>query len=561
MNPIADPAGFYNAQGVRCFQEGRLADAVAAFQQALRAQPTFADAHGNLGNIYFYQGRYDEAVACYRRAVDLDPTSGIFHSNLGNVLSQQARFAEAEASCRKAVWLEPAAPASHNNLANALMGQGKLEDAAASYREAIRLKPDYADAYASLARALVDQEKIDEGMAAAQQALRLQPGCVVAYWALGVTHLARERASDAIRCFEEASRLKADYADPHWARGVALMTQNRVREALAAFDQALRIKPDHPNAHFRRGFANLLLGDLGSGFQEYEWRRRCKEFEPRQVTGPVWDGSALDGRTILLYAEQGLGDTLQFVRYAALVKQMGATVVVECQTALLHLLKRTGGIDRLIGQGSPLPPYDVQASLLSLPAILRTTSATVPVGVPYVMPDEALVEQWRQELNSMSGFRVGIAWQGNTAHKNDPFRSIPLRQFEPLARLEGVRLISLQKGEGSEQLKEVAGRFPVVDWSDRLDEASGPFMDTAALMKNLDLVVTSDTSTAHLGGALGVLVWVILPFAPDWRWQLDREDSPWYPTMRLFRPRGPKQWGEVFQRVANELQQLVEGRR
>jgi hypothetical protein len=339
------------------------------------------------------------------------------------------------------------------------------------------------------------------------------------------------------------------------------MGENRAREALAAFDAAIRLKPDHPNSHFGRGLAFLVLGDLETGFPEYEWRTKCKDFVPRGMPGLVWDGSPLGQRTILLHAEQGFGDTIHFVRYASLVKKMGGTVIVECQPALTRLLARTPGIDRLIAQGAPLPFYDVQASLLSLPPILHTTSATVPADVPYVTPDERLAEQWRQELNTVPGFRIGISWQGNREHKRDSVRSIPVREFSPLAQVEGVRLFSLQKGQGSEQLREVVGRFDVIDWTDRLDETAGPFMDTAALMKSLDLIITSDTANAHLAGALGVPVWVVLPFAPDWRWQLDREDSPWYPTMRLFRPRAQTQWGEVFQRVASELRKLVQSRR
>jgi hypothetical protein len=305
----------------------------------------------------------------------------------------------------------------------------------------------------------------------------------------------------------------------------------------------------------------LVLGNLGAGFPEYEWRRQCKECEfVRVLPGPKWDGSPLDGRTIVLHAEQGLGDTLHFVRYAPLVKKKGGTVIVECQPALTGLLKRTGGIDRLIGQGTALPPYDVQAPLPSLPAILGTTAETVPADIPYVMPDERLVEQWRQELNAVAGFRIGISWQGNRGYKLDKLRSIPLREFAPLAQVEGVRLLNLQKGQGSEQLLELAGRFEVIDWTSRLDEAAEPFMDTAALMKSLDLIITSDTANAHLAGALGVPVWVVLPFAPDWRWQLDREDNPWYPTMRLFRPRHRAGWDEVFQRVAAELRKLVSSR-
>ena len=226
----------------------------------------------------------------------------------------------------------------------------------------------------------------------------------------------------------------------------------------------------------------------------------------------------------------------------------------------MRLLGRTAGIDRLIGQGTDLPAYDVHASLLSLPAILGTTSATVPADVPYVEPDEGLVEQWRGELKAVPGFRVGISWQGNQAHKQDRFRSIPLREFEPLARVDGVRLVSLQKGQGAEQLAGLCGRFEVLDWTSRLDESSGPFMDTAALMQVLDLMIVSDSATAHLAGALGVPVWVVLPHAPDWRWQLDREDSPWYPTMRLFRPLKRAGWAEVFERVAWELRKVVNSR-
>jgi tetratricopeptide (TPR) repeat protein len=581
----------YNEQAVQYFQQGRRQEAIAALQQALQLQPNYADAHGNLGNIYYYQGWHDEAAASYRRAIALKPTSAIFHSNLGNVLAEQQKFQEAETACRAALRLQPADSGSYVNLGNALKGQGKLDEAAASYREAlrsqpnspdthynlglvlgeqkkhieaiesyreaIRLTPGHADAIAALAAALVDQKNVDEGIAAAQQALQLQPDCVLARWALGVGYMAKDEPHEALRCFEEAARLKPDFVDAHWARGAALLQENRAVEAISALDESLRLKPDHPNSHFGRGMAYLLLGDLGTGFPEYEWRTKCQESAPRAIPGPVWDGSPVGGRTILLHAEQGLGDTIHFVRYASVVKNKGGTVLVECQPALTRLLARTAGIDRLIAQGSPLPDYDVHVSLLSLPSILRTTSATVPADIPYVMPDQRLVGQWRQELNTVPGFRIGISWQGSREHERDRFRSIPLHELAPLSRVEGVRLFSLQKGYGSEQMPELASRFALIDWTDRLDEAAGPFMDTAALMKSLDLIITSDTANAHLAGALGVPVWVVLPFNPDWRWQLDREDSPWYPTMRLFRPRAQMQWGEVFQRVAGELQKIV----
>ena len=277
------------------------------------------------------------------------------------------------------------------------------------------------------------------------------------------------------------------------------------------------------------------MGDLSAGWPEYEWRTRCREFVPRHLSAPVWDGQPLAGRTILLYAEQGLGDTLHFVRYASLVKGLGGQVIVECQRPLLRILASCPGIDQLVAKGALLPAHDVRTSLLSLPAILRTTPATIPANVPYLAADEKLVEHWRRRLSALDGFRVGIAWKGDSKHKMDRYRSIPLAEFERLAEMDGVRLISLQKGPGSEQIRELAGRFEVTDWTMELDEGSAPFMDTAALMRSLELVVAADTSAGHLAGALGVSVWLALPFAADWRWQLEREDTPWYPTMRLFR--------------------------
>jgi hypothetical protein len=271
----------------------------------------------------------------------------------------------------------------------------------------------------------------------------------------------------------------------------------------------------------------------------------------------LWEGSPLHGRTILLRAEQGLGDTLEFIRYAQLLKQQGATVFVECQKPLLRLLARCPGIDRLLAQGEPWPEtVDVQIPLLSLPSRLGTTLATVPAPIPYLSADPDLVAHWAQQLRSDGTFKIGIVWQGSPAYRDDQSRSIPLAQFAPLARLEGVQLISLQKGRGTEQLRKVADQFSILDLGSQLDETAGPFMDTAAVMKNLDLVIACDTAIGHLAGALGVPVWVALPFVPDWRWLLHRGDSPWYPTVRLFRQSVPGDWPGVFQRMTDAVRKL-----
>jgi hypothetical protein len=249
-----------------------------------------------------------------------------------------------------------------------------------------------------------------------------------------------------------------------------------------------------------------------------------------------------------MYAEGGLGDTIQFVRYARLAQEQGATVVVECQRPLVRLLARCPGIDHLVAHGDALPAHDVEVPLLSLPYCFRTRLETIPAKVPYLWTDPGLVEQWRQELAAVIGLKIGINWQGSKGD-NDP-RSIPLTAFAPLAAVPGVRLFSLQKGPASRHLTDVAGHWPVTDLSGRLDD----FMDTAAVMVNLDLIVTSDTSVPHVAGALGVPVWILLPKAHCWRWLVNREDTPWYPTMRLFRQERPGDWGPVFQRIAEAVQ-------
>jgi hypothetical protein len=297
----------------------------------------------------------------------------------------------------------------------------------------------------------------------------------------------------------------------------------------------------------------LLGGHFERGWPEYEWRWRGNEAVFAPLNQPLWDGSALEGRTILLHAEQGLGDTIQFIRYARLVRARGGTVVVACPTPLIQLLTGCAGIDQLIPQGSILPPFDVYAPLLSLPGILGTSLGSVPAEVPYLVADAELERHWREKLGPLRAFKIGIAWQGNPGYLGDSFRSIPLTHFATLARVEGVRLFSLQKGPGSEQLSALGDLFPVTDLGSQLDNATGAFVETAAVMKSLDLIITSDTAVAHLAGALGVPVWVALPAVPDWRWMLDRADSPWYPTMRLFRQTAWGQWESVFARLASAV--------
>jgi tetratricopeptide (TPR) repeat protein len=539
-------------------EAGRPGEALACYEQAVHHEPGFAIAHTNRGLLLLDLGRAAEAEVSCREAVRLSPGSAGAHSCLGGALAAQRRWDEAAASCREALRLAPDLAEAHANLGVALAGAGKSEAALHSLREAVRLGPKSAAAHQNLGGVLVEQGQLDEALPHLREALRLAPGSAAAHGGLGQALLAHGDLEPALAHCREAVRLRPDSADAHTALGLVHADQGRLDEALACYARALELDPERPEAHRNRALAWLQQGDFARGWPEYEWRWRCRELPPRPFPQPRWDGGPLEGKTILLQAEQGLGDTIQFVRYAPLVRAHGGTVVVVCQRPLLRLLESCPGIDRLVAQGDPLPPFDVQMPLLSLPLIVRTDLSTLPADVPYLRPDPALVERWHGQLAARPGLKIGIAWQGSGRHRKDRARSIPLGQFEVLARVDGVRLVSLQKGPGSEQRRALADRFPVAELPG-LDERVGPFVETAAVLPSLDLVVCCDSAVGHLAGALGVACWLALPFAPDWRWLLGREDSPWYPRHRLFRQDRPGDWDTVFRRIAAALQERVGG--
>jgi tetratricopeptide (TPR) repeat protein len=569
----------------------RLDEAVACFQEALRLRPEFPEAHNNLGNVFFLQEKLEDAVIHYRQALVLNPDYAEAHNNLGLALVRNGKPEEALEHYRQALRLLPNSAEAHNNLGNAFLEGGNVPEAIQCFQHAVRLKPNYAKAYHNLGIALERQEKVDEALQSYRQALQLQPASAETLCNLGIILERKDQLDEAIRCYREALRVKPNFVEAYNNLGLALERQEKFDEAIRCYEQALQIKPDSAMActnlgnvhwamaryekalalyeqalgwcpdsaetHFNRSRLRLLQGNWAEGWPEYEWRWKTKECPGYAFPQPRWDGSPLAGRTLLLLAEQGLGDTLHFIRYVPLVKQRGGHVIVECQPRLLRLLTSVEGIDLLLVQGSPLPDFDVHASLVSLPGILGTTLANVPAKVPYLHADIELVEYWRQELQTLRGFRIGVVWQGNPGFVGDRNRSIPLAHFAFLAQLEGVRLFSLQKGAGTEQLRDLADKFSILELGSRLDETTGAFMDTAAVMQNLDLVISSDTSVAHLAGALGVRVWVALSQVPDWRWMLQREDSPWYPTMRLFRQTRSGDWQDVFQRMAAEIKSLT----
>jgi tetratricopeptide (TPR) repeat protein len=518
------------------------ADGHAAIERASPAANTFiATVYLDQATRLLNQGLFADSEGYFREVLRLWPDHAGALNNLGTAVLRLGRIQEAEAHHRRALALKPDDLAILNNLGNALWQQGRLDEALDYYERAVEISPESSAALVNLGVTLSDLGKFDEGVAFIRESIRLQP----------------------------------EAPDSHVNLGMALARQGHLDEALECYEEALRRRPDFPEARRNRSYVWLASGDFVRGWPEYEWRLKCPNLRLVTADSPRWAGADINGQTILLIAEQGLGDTLHFIRYTAVVKNRGARVLVACPEPLIRLVARCPGVDLALDWKSPLPNHDCHAYLLSLPAILGTTLANLPAEVPYLSADAKTVAAWRTVVARALGeadagattgsherarvLRIGVAWQGNPDHKNDRWRSFLLTYLAHLATVPCVRLISLQKGYGTDQLVEVARQVPVatvgLDGED--DAGRRDFLDTAAVMSEIDLVITLDSAVAHLAGGLGVPVWVALPTICDWRWLIERDDSPWYPTMRLFRQTTPGDWEGVFKRMADALANTV----
>lgn len=544
-------ATLHNQQGLALASQGQTAAAEACFRQAIALWAGFAQGHHNLAVALDEQGRTAEAVVHLRQAVRLEPSYFAAVFGLGGLLERLGQTDEGLLCYRRAAALRPDDFEAHHSLGCLLAATSRKEEALVSLQRAQQLRPDSLVAMGNLADALEAVGRLDEAEKWLQMALRLNPKFVPALVNLAVLLKQQDRFDDALVAVERALALEPNCVEAIVNRGMVLERLGRIDEAIVAMRRAVELEPAAAQSRLNLGLLLLLAGNLEQGWPEYEWRVKCSDARPAIVDRPRWAGESLAGRTILLQSDQGLGDTLQFVRYAALLKQRGARVVVESRPQLASLLRSCPGVDAIAVPDAPVGNFDVWLPVLSLPGAFHTTIDTVPAAVPYLFPRDSLVDKWRGELAGDGRLKVGIAWQGNPRNKLDRYRSIPLTAFAPLIALDRLRLYSLQEGLGREQLAGATFAGKITDLGDRL----GDFENTAAIMRNLDLIVTCDSAPAHLAGALGVPTWLLLPRVPDWRWMLERSDSPWYPSMRLFRqPRGGH-WASVLATVAEALRE------
>jgi tetratricopeptide (TPR) repeat protein len=498
----------------------QLEAAVESYDRAIVLKPTHAEAHNNRGNALAALGRQQAAIDSYDRAVDLKPDYAMALNNRGVAYVTLRRPDAALADFDQAIALQPRFAMAHNNRGNALTRLGQLRAAAESYRRAIALSPKLAEPYTNLGSALV---------------------------ALG-----QPRA--ALQQIDRALELRPDYALAFSHRGDALRALLQLEAAIESYGRAMVLKPDEALFRLNQAIAKLQSGDFAGGWPLYEWRTQTEEAgSPRSYAEPIWTGAEdVSGKTLFVHYEQGLGDTIQFSRYAKLAQARGAKVVFSVQDRLVRLMRTLSPAVTVVDSRTRPRKFDYHIALLSMPLAFGTTERSIPAEAAYLSAEPDRVDAWARRIGDR-GFKIGIAWQGNPHSKADRGRSARLEHFKTFSALPNVRLISLQVADGAEQLGGLPDGLRVETLGNGFDEGPDGFIDTAAVIANLDLVVTVDTSIAHLAAALGKPTWVALKYSPDWRWLVGRSDSPWYPTVRLFRQETPGDWSTVFADIAAAL--------
>lgn len=534
------------------FEVGDIPAALHAFDAAVALAPAFADGHVNRGVALQKLGRLPEALAAYEVAVRHAPRHALAHFNRGNILKLLDRQHDAVAAFDAALAAAPGIADVHLNRGRVYLELRMFQPALADFQKVLSADPRSVDAAIGAATALHHLARNEDALAMIKVALGIASDRADAALVRGRILIALGRDDDALAAFGRLSGRPDAGAKADAFRAAILLQLGRDDEALAAADAAVAAAPDDPQGHEVRALALLTRGDYANGFAEQEWRLRGAPPDRLLPGVPLWRGESLSGKRIAMVSEQGIGDTIQFLRYVPLLTGEGAAVVALVQPPILALAKSVAGDVTFVDAAHSVGAVDLQIPMLSLPHRFGTTLASVPASVPYLFADAGKVDAWKVRLGD-DGFRVGINWQGNPNFANDRRRSVPLKSFAPLAAVPGVRLISLQAVNGLDQLASLGDAFAVEQLGPAMTANPDGLSEIAAVIANLDLVVTSDTAVAHLAGALGARVWLATGFAPDWRWGRAGDTTPWYPTMRLFRQPAPGDWDSVFAAMADTL--------
>ena len=532
---------------VRLYEEKKIAEALAIGEELNKKYPNTAQISNFLGIVNAETQHLNRAESHFRETLKTSPKFAEGHNNLGNVLKETGRLNEAQQCFETALRIDPFYVDAHYNLGVTFAALNDTNKAIRAYKKALRINPKFMPAYNNLGSLLQALGRHTEALSLYERADQIKPNDPRIYNNIGgvLAHLGK--AERGIKFCNKALKLKPDYSEAYVNLGFALEKTLRLCEAKKNYEKAIQLNPDNAEAHWCLSHTLLLQGNYIDGWKEYEWRlKRNKDTSSRSFSPPQWEGSSLEGKTILLHAEQGVGDTIQFIRYVPEVSKRGGSVIVECQKQLEPLLRNNLGIERVIPRGETLPHFDCHASLLSLPKIFGTEVSSIPAGRPYLSTSAQV-----PPLDILEGKKdIGIVWAGAAGHINDKNRSTPLSNFIPLVNNSNVNLFSLQVGKRRGDLSTSPKYEKITDLAPQISN----YADTAAFIKQLDLIISVDTSVAHLAGAMGKSVWLLLPFVPDFRWMTNREDTPWYPTVRLFRQQQRGDWTGVFSAVFQALE-------
>ncbi|MDD4914022.1 MAG: tetratricopeptide repeat protein [Methylococcales bacterium] len=551
LNP--NYADAYSNRGVALKDLNRLDDALASLDKAIALNPDLAVANYNRGNVLAALNRLEEALVSYDRAIVLNPGYAEAYSNRANVLKDLSRLDEALAGYDTAIALHPGYAAAYYNRGNVLFQLKRPDEALVSYDKAIALDVIHAEAHYNRGNALFELKRLEEALAGFDRAIVINPGCAEYHSNRGLALKHLNRPEEALASYDRAVAINQDFAEAYSNRGGTLKDLNRLDEALANYDRALALQPDFAVAYWNKALLKLLTGDYAEGWRLYEWRWRRAESPARKFAQPLWLGEQpLAGKSLLIHPEQGLGDYLQFIRYAALAGQLGAKVILEAPAPLMGIVSSLEGDFTLVEAGQALPDFDYHCPLMSLPLAFNSVLETIPAQIPYLYADQAKRQLWRQRLGEKSGLRVGLVCSGAAEHQNDSNRSVAMERFAGLLDLP-VEFHCLQKEIRAEDAAFMAGNSKIQNHQPLLHD----FSDTAALLAEMDLLISVDTGVAHLAGALGQKVWILLPYMPDYRWLLDRADSPWYPTVTLYRQSVIGDWDGVISEIAGHFEKLM----